>query len=89
MSHSHARNTRGMLASLRCGANTRCGEACRAPAIRGKPRCRMHGGAAGSGAPPGNRNAHKHGLFTREAIAERNEVRTLLDEAQDFLRKLT
>jgi hypothetical protein len=45
--------------------------------------------AAGSGAPQGNRNARKHGLFTREAIVARNEVRTLMDEARDFLRKLT
>ena len=31
----------------------------------------MHGGALGSGAPRGNKNALKHGRFTREAIAER------------------
>ncbi|MFX7914628.1 HGGxSTG domain-containing protein, partial [Acinetobacter baumannii] len=34
-----------MLASARCGARTRLGGACRAPAVRGKRRCRMHGGA--------------------------------------------
>ena len=28
----------------RCGARTRAGCPCRAPAIRGKLRCRMHGG---------------------------------------------
>jgi glucans biosynthesis protein len=28
----------------------------------------MHGGAAGSGAPRGNKNALKHGRYTREAI---------------------
>jgi hypothetical protein len=28
----------------------------------------MHGGANGSGAPPGNHNALKHGLFTKESI---------------------
>ena len=61
----HARNTGPMLASPRCGAKTRAGETCRAPAVRGKRRCRMHGGAAESGAPRGNRNARKHGLFTR------------------------
>ena len=28
----------------RCGARTRSGCPCQAPAVRGKPRCRMHGG---------------------------------------------
>ena len=41
----------------RCGARTRDGNPCRSPAVRGKRRCRMHGGAAGSGAPIGNKNA--------------------------------
>ena len=31
----------------------------------------MHGGAAGSGAPEGNRNAWKHGGRTAEAVALR------------------
>lgn len=33
----------------------------------------MHGGAAESGAPLGNRNAYKRGRHTREAIAARRE----------------
>ena len=45
----------------------------------------MHGGAKGSGAPRANRNARKHGLFTREAIEERCEVRALLGEARKVL----
>ncbi|WP_076866550.1 HGGxSTG domain-containing protein [Bradyrhizobium mercantei] len=74
-----------MLASPRCGAKTRCGGACRAPVVRGKRRCRMHGGAKGSGAPRANRNARKHGLFTRDAIAERREIRALLGEVRKVL----
>jgi hypothetical protein len=81
----HARNTRAMRASPRCGAKIRCGGACRAPAMRGKKRCRMHGGAPGSGAPGGNQNARKRGLFTRDAIAERRQVRALLGEARKLL----
>ncbi|MGX4773181.1 HGGxSTG domain-containing protein [Bradyrhizobium guangdongense] len=77
-----------MRASPRCGARTRHGETCRAPALRGKVRCRMHGGAWGSGAPFGNGNAVKHGFFTTEAIEERKFVRTVLTEAEAFLRKL-
>jgi hypothetical protein len=38
-------------AAPRCGARTRSGEPCQGPAVRGRMRCRMHGGAAGSGAP--------------------------------------
>lgn len=85
---SRARNTRPMQASQRCGAQTRNGEPCRAPALRGKTRCRMHGGAAGSGAPFGNGNAVKHGFFTRDAIEERKFVRTVLSEAENVLRQL-
>jgi hypothetical protein len=33
----------------------------------------MHGGIS-PGAPKGNRNAWKHGLYTAEAIAERREI---------------
>jgi hypothetical protein len=85
----HGRNTSPMLASSRCGARTRGGSACRAPAVHGKTRCRMHGGAARSGAPRGNRNARKHGLFTRAVVAERRQVQALLSEARQLLREMT
>jgi len=67
----HVRNTDPMRRSPRCGAKTRSGCPCQAPAVAGKRRCRMHGGAAGSGAPKGNRNGLKHGLSTREMIGQR------------------
>ena len=50
--------------------------------MSGRKRCRMHGGAPGSGAPTANHNARKHGLFTRDAIAERRQIQTLLSEAR-------
>jgi hypothetical protein len=84
----HARHTGPMRASPRCGAKIRCGEACRAPAVRGKRRCRMHGGAPESGAPRGNQNARKHGLFTKVAIAERKQIQALLGEARKFLQEM-
>ena len=84
----HAPNTGPMLASPRCGAKTRCGGACRSPAVNGRKRCRMHGGAQGSGAPRANRNARKHGLFTREAIAERRRIQALLGEARKLLQEM-
>ena len=48
----------------------------------------MHGGAAGSGAPRGNRNALKNGLYTREAIAERKKLRALLRDARKLLEQI-
>jgi uncharacterized protein YjcR len=81
----HIRDTGPMLASRRCGAKTRTSGACRSPAVSGKKRCRMHGGAHGSGAPRANQNARKHGLFTRDAIAERRQIQALLGEARKLL----
>ena len=63
----------------RCLAKTRAGTPCKKAAATGKKRCRMHGGAKGSGAPRGERNgSYRHGLFTREAIAERRALRALI-----------
>jgi hypothetical protein len=84
----HARNTGPMRASPRCGARIRSGGSCRSPAVRGKKRCRMHGCAPGSGPPRGNRNAHKHGLFTKVAIAERKRMQALLVDARKLLQEL-
>src|SRR5215831_5731240 len=61
-----------------CGARTKSGKACRSPATK-KGRCRLHGGASGSGAPPGKRNGqYRHGDRTKAAIAERQKFSTLL-----------
>jgi hypothetical protein len=64
---------------------TRSGRPCQSPSVNGKKRCRMHGGALGSGAPRGNKNALKHGRHTREAIAERQQIRELVREARKLL----
>ena len=54
----------------RCGAHARTtGKPCKAPAVRGKKRCRMHGGARGSGGQRGNQNAVTSGKFTAKAQA--------------------
>ena len=74
MSGPHQRNFGPMMQSARCGAKTRAGTPCLAPATRGRARCRMHGGAAGAGAPKGNRNALKHGAYTCEAIEWRKQI---------------
>jgi hypothetical protein len=48
----------------------------------------MHGGAKGSGAPRGNRNALKHGAFTKHAIDLRATLRKQIREAQKLLKAL-
>jgi hypothetical protein len=88
MTGKHSRNTGPMLSSQRCGARTRSGKPCRSPAVGGKKRCRMHGGAPGSGAPRGNQNALKDGLHTREAIAERRQLRALLRQSRLLIQKI-
>ena len=77
-----------MLSSRRCGAATRLGKPCRAPSVRGKKRCRMHGGAPGSGAPRGNKNALKDGLYTREALEDRRQMREMLRQARSHIQEM-
>jgi glucans biosynthesis protein len=61
-----------------CGARTKSGMPCRSPATK-KGRCRLHGGARGSGAPPGGRNGqYRHGERTKAAIAEQRRFSALL-----------
>lgn len=67
--------TEARFRSPRCGARTRAGGACRGPAVSGKRRCRMHGGARGAGAQRGNANARKHGFYSAAAKAERRALR--------------
>ena len=53
----------------RCEAKTKGnnGKPCQCPAIKNKLRCRIHGGAKGSGAKRGNVNALKSGDYTTES----------------------
>jgi glucans biosynthesis protein len=67
-------NGTGNSATPRCRAQTRSGKPCQSPIVRGKKRCRVHGGASGSGGPPGERNGQfRHGERTKAAIAERRK----------------
>ncbi len=71
----------------RVGAETRNSSPCRR--VTGKNRCRMHGGAPGSGAPKGSRNgSYKHGGFTCEAIEERRALREMVAEFRDMAKAL-
>ena len=62
----------------RCGAKTRAGRACQCPAMRGRQRCRLHGGLS-PGAPRGPRNGnYRSGEWTIEAAQERKWLRELV-----------
>jgi hypothetical protein len=64
--------------AARCGAKTRAGIACQRPAVRGRKRCRLHGGLS-PGAPRGVKNGNfKSGDWTSESIAERKWLRSLV-----------
>ena len=63
----------------RCGARNRVGRPCQCPAIRGRPRCRLHGGLS-PGAPRGDQNGnYVDGYYTAEAVRERRWAKSLLD----------
>jgi len=65
----------------RCGARTRTGSPCKAPAMR-NGKCRLHGGKSLSGRAHGR---YVHGHFTKEAIARRKELNALLRECRRLL----
>ena len=65
-------------AAPRCGAKTRRGTNCQCPAIRGRSRCRIHGGLS-PGAPRGGQNGNfKDGFWTCEAVEVRRWMRDML-----------
>jgi len=66
--------------SSQCGAKTRAGHPCKSHPVTGRRRCRMHDGAAATGAPRGNRNGLRHGYYTAEARLLRRQARQLLRE---------
>ncbi|WP_420818736.1 HGGxSTG domain-containing protein [Occallatibacter savannae] len=77
----------------RCGARTRRGAPCGSPAVRGKKRCRMHGGrSTGPRTAAGLariKQAHwKHGRFSAEAREEAAHFRELLRECKEIERLL-
>ena len=76
----------------RCGAKTRRGTPCQAPAM-GNGRCRMHGGlSTGPRTPEGlacsQRARWKHGLYSAASEAERQLTRQLVRDSLDLLKQL-
>jgi uncharacterized protein YjcR len=72
----------------KCLARTRKGSPCQSPVVSGRNRCRMHGGAEGSGAPLNNQNAFKHGRYSAETIRARQKIQGLLRCTAEILKNL-
>jgi hypothetical protein len=77
--------------ATRCGAKTRRGKKCRAPAMS-NGRCRMHGGASTGprtleGLARSRKANWKHGLYSAEVKAERRCLRRVLEESGALLRR--
>ncbi len=71
-----------MRQAPRCGAMTRLGKPCQSPAVKGRNRCRMHGGTnAGAPAGPANGN-YRHGMRSRDHLATRHLVREMVQDAR-------
>lgn len=78
MSQITAARLENLRRAHRCGALNRAGTPCQCPAIRGRERCRIHGGLS-PGAPRGKRNGNfKNGDWTNAAIDERRWLKSLL-----------
>lgn len=57
--------------------------------MRGKKRCRMHGGAKGSGAPKGESNgAYTTGEWTSAAIIQRRTAAAVVKAARRWLTQI-
>ena len=85
MNQNFAKRLANIRAAQRCGASTRRGTPCMCPAIRGRARCRLHGGLS-TGAPKGCKNGnYVDGTFTIEAIEERRWLKSVVAAAREHL----
>lgn len=65
-------------AAPRCGAKgKRSGKPCQAPKLRGRPRCRLHGGRGG--------RPWIHGRYSKKEMELWAETRALLREARELI----
>lgn len=62
-----------------CNAKTKQGYPCKNIPEEGRTRCWKHGGAPGSGAPYGNKNAIKHGFYSKESKTAREEIDQIIN----------
>lgn len=70
-----------------CNAKTRSGHPCKTHPVKGRKRCRMHGGT-NNGAPKGNRNALKHGYYSQERILARSRVHKMIRDYRKLCKEI-
>ncbi|MGY8704602.1 HGGxSTG domain-containing protein [Bradyrhizobium sp. 18BD] len=79
MNEETLRRLSNLRAAPRCGAQSRAGTPCQCPAVRGRTRCRIHGGLS-PGAPRGEKNGNfRHGFWTCEAVQERQWAKEMVE----------
>jgi hypothetical protein len=68
----------------RCNAKAKStGVQCKQPAMK-NGKCHWHGGKS-TGAPLGNMNSFKHGMYTKESLERRKNIRQLLKTCREAL----
>ena len=73
----------------KAAGQTRSGAPYKAAPVTWRRRCRMHGGADGSGAPRGgSKNGnYKHGRYTREVVATRRWLRDAIHTLHELKKR--
>lgn len=79
----HEPKTYAFQNAPRCGAKTRAGTPCQNPAMRGRTRCRFHGGASTGPSESGRETLRKlkttHGGYSKPAQRVRAGMRQLAE----------
>ena len=78
------------MTAPRCGAKNRRGMSCQCPAMRGRRRCRLHGGKStgprtAEGLERVRQAATRHGFYSAAAKVARLQARLLLRDVRKAL----
>lgn len=82
----------GLPHEKRCGAKNRAGLPCQRWPIKGRRRCRLHGGCStGAKTKEGLQRiiaaSTIHGRYSKAEKESRRQTRTLIREAKEFIRQ--
>lgn len=69
-----------------CSATTRTGQPCKAQALPGRTTCVAH--SSKPGAPPGNKNAARHGYYTVVTEQDIKNLEQFADEAESLTHEI-
>lgn len=82
----------GLAQCLRCNAKSkRSGVRCNSPAVRGKTKCRMHGGTSRGPSEAGKRRLSDlhmvHGNYTRDERRATAQYNAVIRAARELMKK--